>query len=300
MFSQKFLNKVYKNAVPVPFTEQDKFILFSDCHRGDNSASDDFVRNKKIYNFAMNWYYEQGYTYIELGDGEELWENRDFLKIYSAHKDTFDILKKFETSGRLILLYGNHDIDWKSQYNVKSKLNVVAYSNMQVHEGVRLADAHHSDHELFLLHGHQVDHTSYTSWRISRFIVRHFWRRMQAMGFKDPTSPAKGSHKRNQVEKKLIKWTRKNHIPLIAGHTHSPCFPPPNGINYFNTGCCVHPDCICGIEIAEGRIKSVHWAAKPDELGYLKIQPEYPNEGIALDSLFNSNFQSERLTTSSQ
>ena len=50
MFSaKKRLDKAYKEAHRVSFDDNSKYILFSDCHRGDNSFADDFANNRNIY-----------------------------------------------------------------------------------------------------------------------------------------------------------------------------------------------------------------------------------------------------------
>ena len=68
MFSaRKRLDKAYNEAKCVPFDDNSKFILFSDCHRGDNSFADDFANNRNIYFHALNHYYNEGYSYLELG-----------------------------------------------------------------------------------------------------------------------------------------------------------------------------------------------------------------------------------------
>ena len=46
---------------------------------------------------------------------------------------------------------------------------------------------------------------------------------------------------------------------VIAGHTHRPRFPVERDLFYFNTGSCVHPRCITGIEIENGKIALVKW-----------------------------------------
>ena len=78
MSSQTRLTRAFEQAKKITFSKEDKFILFSDCHRGDNSFADDFSRNRNIYFHALNHYYTAGYQYIELGDGDELWENTSF------------------------------------------------------------------------------------------------------------------------------------------------------------------------------------------------------------------------------
>ena len=76
---------------------------------GDGSYSDSLIGNKNIYLSALNYYYKEGYTLIEAGDGDELWKNKSFIDIAYNHKDIFKVLNKFNTKKRLHLLYGNHD-----------------------------------------------------------------------------------------------------------------------------------------------------------------------------------------------
>ena len=81
MSSKKRLDNAYKNAYRITFDNTSKFILFSDCHRGDNSFADDFANNRNIYFHALKHYYNEGFSYCELGDGDELWENLSFDSI---------------------------------------------------------------------------------------------------------------------------------------------------------------------------------------------------------------------------
>ena len=66
------LSEVFESSEKIPFDDSSKFILFSDCHRGDNSWTDDFAQNQNIFFHALNFYYDGGFTYIEVGDGDEL------------------------------------------------------------------------------------------------------------------------------------------------------------------------------------------------------------------------------------
>ena len=72
MSTEKRFNKALENATVIPFDENSKFIIFSDCHRGDNSFADDFANNRNTYFHALKEYHKNGFTYIELGDGNEL------------------------------------------------------------------------------------------------------------------------------------------------------------------------------------------------------------------------------------
>ena len=59
MSSSYRLSKAFKEAKTVPFDDTSKFILFSDCHRGDNSYADDFANNRNIYFNALKHYFGQ-------------------------------------------------------------------------------------------------------------------------------------------------------------------------------------------------------------------------------------------------
>lgn len=72
MSSKSRLDNAYKNATRIAFNDNSKFILFSDCHRGDNSFADDFANNRNIYFHALKHYYNTGFEYFELGDSDEL------------------------------------------------------------------------------------------------------------------------------------------------------------------------------------------------------------------------------------
>jgi hypothetical protein len=72
-----------------------KLVCMSDMHRGDGSGADDFAQNSLIYRCALEHYLENGFTYIELGDAEELWENDNFDQIYITHTSVYELLAKF-------------------------------------------------------------------------------------------------------------------------------------------------------------------------------------------------------------
>ena len=102
MSSKSRLDRAYQNAQRIPFDDTSKFIMFSDCHRGDNSFADDFANNRNIYFHALKHYYNEGFSYCELGDGDELWENISFESILNAHKNVFLLMKQFQAYEQLI------------------------------------------------------------------------------------------------------------------------------------------------------------------------------------------------------
>ena len=130
------LNKAFAHAERVVLQKDSKLIFFSDVHKGDNSYADDFAQNMRIYNHALQHYYEQDYTYIEAGDGIELWENKSFEPIYKAHKQSFDLIKKFGQKNRLYMLWGNHDMQFRDPilverilYSFVKPKNIISFGN---------------------------------------------------------------------------------------------------------------------------------------------------------------------------
>lgn len=115
------LSKSFEGALRLPLTDSSKYILISDCHRGVGTSNDNFLKNQNLYFAALKHYYKMGYTYIELGDGDELWENRSMEQIIEAHSNVFWLLALFREQNRLYMLYGNHDMVKKdSRYISKS------------------------------------------------------------------------------------------------------------------------------------------------------------------------------------
>lgn len=295
MSSQTRLSRAYKEAKRIPFNNTDKFILFSDCHRGDSSFADDFANNRNIYFHALNNYFKENYHYIELGDGDELWENLFFKDIFEANKNVYLLIQKFFNHNRLHMIYGNHDMVFRNEnvtkkllseyFETKEGINLPLFPGIKFHEGIVLENTE-TKQELFLTHGHQADFLNYVGWKFNRFLVRILWKPLQVWGIKDPTSPAKNYTELIKVERRIKKWITDNGNKItITGHTHRPRFPKPqeNLLNYFNDGSCVHPRSITGIEIADGKMALIKWFIDTKEDGVLQIVKEYLEGPIELD-----------------
>ena len=282
MFSAKArLDRAYKDAKTVPFDDSSKIILFSDCHRGDNSFADDFANNRNIYFHALKHYFAEGFMYIELGDGDELWENLSFESILEAHKNVYMLMKLFHEQDRLHLIWGNHDMVYRDQKYVQKNLayyfdkrlgqEVRLFGEIDYSEGILLKHSQ-TQQEVFLAHGHQADWWNYLFWKWSRFMVRILWKPLNVMGIADPTSPAKNYQELIKVERRTKKWIiQNNNLMTIFGHTHRPRFPEPGDIAFFNDGSCVHPRSITGIEIENGGISLIKWQIATTDDGTLKI-----------------------------
>ncbi len=260
------LSRSFEHAPTLPLTYSSRYVLFSDCHRGCANSNDNFLKNQNLYFSALQYYYQNRFTYIELGDGDELWENRKIEQIIEVHSNVFWLLTKFAQQNRLYLLYGNHDMVKKkgnysnchcsSYFCTESQQMQPLFPNLPYYGGVILEDS--SGLRIYLTHGHQADLLNSVFWRLSRFLVRYVWKPLEHIGFLDPTSAAKNNHRKNLTEKRLSSWAEKNQQILITGHTHRPRLDGTDSF-YFNTGSCVHPRCITCIEIQNRSLTLCKW-----------------------------------------
>jgi len=244
----------------------------SDMHRGDGTSADDFAHNSLLYKCALTYYLENGFTYIELGDAEELWENQSFDQIYITHSSIYEILARFHDPDplktRYIKIWGNHDLKWRSD----------PAPLQQLFPGITLYEAVILDNHILMVHGHQADPKCFGfGATVSKFFVGGIWPWMQRLGIKDPTRAANNPGRANSTDQKLHQRAVKNGHgiqTIIAGHTHRPVYrnlsltekklldcgmatpeikqKTPDSA-YYNTGSCVHPRCITGIEITLGQ-----------------------------------------------
>lgn len=274
------LSKVLEKSPKIPFDNSSRIIIMSDCHRGVGGRSDNFLDHHNLFVSALNYYYDRGYTYIELGDGDELWENRSMINITQIHNNVFWLMSQFYRAGRFYMLYGNHDIvkrdpkffstNCKTFYCDNLLEHIDFFPGITIYEGLFLQYTD-TPYGIFLTHGHQADFFNDQLWRVSRFLVRYLWQPLELIGINDPTSAAKSYDKKNRVEKKLADWSKKEHQMMICGHTHRPVFPKKGAPLYFNDGSCVHPHSITGIEISNGSISLIKWSvkSKPDRSLYV-------------------------------
>lgn len=230
---------------PLQLSAQDhpKIVLMSDCHRGTGTWADSFLANRPVYTAALKYYAQKNFTYIELGDGDELWGNRRFADIHMAHKEVFQLFQLLAEENRIFLLYGNHDRE-KEKGTLKTGKGAFP---IPFHQSIILRFPDGPD--LYLFHGHQGDFLNDQHWRITRSLVRYLWKPLELRGFKDPTSAAKSYSKVREIEEDFIAFSRENKCILAAGHTHKPTLIHTEGGMYINSGSCVHPGAITAVEI---------------------------------------------------
>lgn len=274
------IQHVYESAKQLQLTEESKFVIFSDCHRGTGDSVDKFAKNQNLYCVALQHYFERGFTYIEIGDGDELWLNTKFSDIKATYEKLFSKLAKFYEQGRLYFIWGNHDIVKKREKWVRQNLDSFTdpqtgraaplFPGVKPLEGLALKGK--AGEKILLLHGHQADFLNDTLWPISKFLVRHVWRPLASIGIKDPTSASLNFNKKDLIEKRLAAWSEREGVMMIAGHTHRAVFPKMNEPPYFNDGCCVNPRQITALEIEDENITLVGWSVQARRDGGLFIK----------------------------
>ena len=299
----KRLDRAYEKALCLPLHKNSRIVLMSDCHRGVGNWGDNFLPNQNLFYAALQYYNQRRFIYIELGDGDELWENRDLGEIVRIHSDQYGLMEQFYCDGRFHMIYGNPDRkkaqgkcfqDACSRYGCKKeKRGQAMLAGLKVQEAIRLQDRQ-SNVELLLVHGHQGDLWNDTLWKLTRFLVRYLWRPLELAGCKDPTSAAKNYQKKERIEKRLAAWARRHETILVAGHTHRPVFPKPGEGYYFNDGSCVHPRNITALEIECGKISLVKWSMKVREDNMVYIGREVLEGSVSLGEIVTTQNIPER------
>jgi UDP-2,3-diacylglucosamine pyrophosphatase LpxH len=262
------LNRTFRASPQVPFDDTSRFVFFSDCHRGTNGRTDAFAPNQELFRQVLGHYLKRDFTYVEVGDGDELWMNPRFSDVQRAHRPIFDLLHQFDRLGRLHLLVGNHDVPGRRNGHMNK-------GGLSLGDGLVLQHTK-TGQQILVAHGHQADFGNDPDFTLSRFMVRHFWRRLQQLGFGNVPMWAKTEHTRSwleqfimdrlqahkrKIEQRIVTWLQEFQQTVICGHTHLAHFAARGTPPYFNAGSCVIPGQITGLEIEGGRIALVRYSS---------------------------------------
>jgi UDP-2,3-diacylglucosamine pyrophosphatase LpxH len=290
------LSRLSKEAKEIVFDDNSKIVIMSDCHRGYEIKNDDFLKNKNIFGAALKYYYDNLYTYIELGDGDELWEYKSYKEIINSNKDIFELLANFYKNKNFYMLYGNHDLIKKDKifrkkymsnyYDNNKKEEVPLFPNIDVLEAIILKQKD-TNNKFLLTHGHQGDFLNDGMWKTARFLVRHIWGPLEGIGISNPMRVANNNKKKGNLERVYINWSIDNKQGIMTGHIHRASFPKINEAIYFNSGCCVRYGYITAIEIVNGYIMLVKWSIKTRDDRSLFIDKEILNGPIKIDRYFS-------------
>lgn len=214
-----------KKGWVVPFDiEKDKFIIFSDQHKGRKNGADDFLACEQNYVAALSYYDQHDYGLVVLGDCEELWENLLF-QVLKSYSHVFDQYKRFVAKNKFYKVMGNHDLDWTNDPITKLQISSIFGQDITVYEAVLLQTNIGGELlEIFCTHGHQGDKASDGNW-FSKFFVAKIWAPLQALSGINPNTPAYDAQLKTLHNSLMYEWSAQlENLFLITGHTHQPVF----------------------------------------------------------------------------
>ena len=214
-----------KKGLVIPFNlTTDKFIIFSDQHKGAKNGADDFMLCEPNYLAALDYYFKENYFFISMGDCEELWENT-LMAVKKNQKPAFEKEKQFILANRFIKIFGNHDLYWQNDPLAHFQLKDIYSCDIPIHEGVVLkANIDNNTLNIFCTHGHQGDSMSDGNW-FSKFFVSKIWAPLQSLLKINPNTPSNNNQLKTLHNNIMYDWsTQQKDLLLVTGHTHQPVF----------------------------------------------------------------------------
>jgi hypothetical protein len=221
---QLALDKVFEHAHQAGAIRLQKpyhYVIFSDHHKGARDQADDFQPCEATYLTALDHYYHHGFTLIEAGDVEELWEN-EIPEVMQAYTGVFQSSARFYPD-RYLRLGGNHDDAWETEANIRQYLDPF-FPGIQLHPQLlfEYQDEKGINGKILIIHGHQG------TWDADIFktippLILPYYRILQNMTGSGRTSPSQNTHNRGIQDNQMYTWvSQQEKLILIAGHTHRP------------------------------------------------------------------------------
>ncbi|MEJ2351738.1 MAG: hypothetical protein P8Y03_18280 [Anaerolineales bacterium] len=211
-----------RKASPIRLDSENRYVIFDDHHKGGRTRADPFIQCEATYRAALDHYYDQGFTLIILGDGEELLEE-SIERVIEAYPEVLRSEARFHPE-HLMRVYGNHDIHWQVEEIVREYMDPyfpqINYRQEVLFEYV---DGDETSGELFLIHGHQGTIESDILSILARWTLPTYRNIQILTGFGSSTSPSRDACLRSQHDNRLYRWvSKKSKLILICGHTHRP------------------------------------------------------------------------------
>lgn len=222
-------SRIYREAckpgrmIPYEYEQdKDRFVIFSDHHKGDGSAADDFRKNGSLYDHALSFYWKEGYRLVVLGDNEELWEN-SFDTILLRYRKIIEkeiAMAPQNPEKKKIRIWGNHDkeVSLRRFQRYCESHDESIFNTTDYREGLCLGK------DIFLIHGHQGRFFEDKAWRVSRWAVQFVWKCIQKLFNIGIDGPAENFRISDSLERQYYAWAKKQGILLICGHTHRAIF----------------------------------------------------------------------------
>jgi predicted phosphodiesterase len=201
-----------------------KFIIFSDQHKGIQDNADDFMLAEKNYRAALEFYYSNGFSFINLGDCEELWENTPDA-VMKMNKPILQTEACFLEAQKYYRVFGNHDLEWKYPFQQNMYLKPVFGSTLKIYEGIELQTQYNNKtYSIFLTHGHQGDKRSDGN-PVSTWIVAAIWTPIQRYLNININTTSDSYELVDAHNIIMYNWSAtQKQMVFISGHTHKPVF----------------------------------------------------------------------------
>lgn len=279
---EKIQTDAGKKGFVIPFDPlKQKFIIFSDQHKGTKNGADDFMNAEEAYLQALQYYDQNNFHLIGLGDCEELWENT-LLQVRKHNEKSFGAEAKFLQRHSFTKIFGNHDLDWEIDPLAPVYLKEIYGQQLVALEGILLQTTiDEKTFNIFCTHGHQGDLQSDGNW-FSKFFVSKIWAPLQAYLRINPNTPAYDKDLKTLHNSIMYEWSslQKNLI-LITGHTHQPVFESLTHVERLTRKqqLAINES---NAEWANAIADEIQWRSKEnDEIiaDYLKTRPSYFNSG---------------------
>ncbi len=300
-----------KKGVVLSLKENSRIIIFSDHHRGAKNGADDFMKAETAYLAALDYYFENKFQYISLGDSEELWENT-LNQVKKNNTITFEAEKRFILKDKFFKVFGNHDLYWDNSPIASQQLKAIYGKKLRVFEGIILEKDNKEEHTqkeksnnpfsifkiksdaddevlpiancpltIFLTHGHQGDASSDGNW-FSKFFVANIWAPLQSYLRINFNTPAYDEDLKTAHNLIMYEWSAKyKGLALITGHTHQPVFESlthPEKM-YRQLGDAIKANKADEVKQIEEEIKRRGRDYKTTPAQYLTTKPSYFNSG---------------------
>lgn len=205
----------------IPLRPENRYAIFSDHHKGTRDRADGFCQCEDTYLTALDYYYENGFSLVILGDAEELWREKA-QDVVEAYANVFHSEARFHPH-RYIRIHGNHDDLWEDRQMVERYLDPF-FPAIDVKPGIVLqfSDDRQVSGEILLVHGHQgtldADFLDFFP-----PIVLPYFRYIQYMTNLGRVTPSQDDKLRAEHDTKMYRWaSNRRKLIFIAGHTHRP------------------------------------------------------------------------------
>jgi len=214
-----------KEGIIVPFDiASGKFIILSDQHKGARDDADDFKGADNNYMTALQYYFDHGFSFINLGDCEELWENKPDIAV-AKNKAELELEYRFLEQKRYYRVFGNHDLQWKFDLPRNTWLEPSFHDALTIYEGLILRTTlNNRQYSVFLTHGHQGDKRSDGN-DFSTWVVASIWTPMQRFLDINVNSISDSFELVDHHNIIMYEWSvLQKDLIFISGHTHKPVF----------------------------------------------------------------------------